>query len=789
MIKSLGSLVAVVLMISLAILIYAYTSTRNVNQGTIVLNGLHGSVQIVRDTYGIAHIESKVSDTDVFFALAYVHSQDRFWQMEFQRHIAQGRLSELFGSTTIDSDAFLRTVGFYRAAQLAWPAFDPKSKEIIQAYTAGVNAFLQTGHLPLQFKILRYQPKPWTVIDTIAWQKMMAFDLKNDYNQQWSNLLLLNKVGLQQFRKIRQGLPANTPTTLSVKNLKDHGLFSNDSQLAADAVPHTSNQAAATNHPLHKLFGINTDSTGLGSNAWVVDGSKSATGKPLLANDPHLGLGLPGVWYLAELRGPTLHVMGATIPGLPVVAIGHNDHIAWGITSSEVEVIDLFMQPDPTKLTTRPEIINVKGQQPVKIMAQDSSQGPIINSWLVPKPAASTVPFAMMWTGLSKGDTSLQSFIKLNYANNWPEFHRAMRDLWSPSLNVFYADTAGNVGYQLVGHIPRRDNVKFSHLDYLPLNARPPYLWQGFIPFEQLPYALNPAEHHIASANNKIVPDSYFYPLTRYWEDPGYRITRINSLLNHSKSLTQTDMQQFQLDTFSELWSAVKSPLLQTKPLDKPSKLGLSLLNKWNGHAETDSLGATVFTYWYKVITEKINARLDISYSVNEALFISEQITTQGEYCRFGKESCHNFLSITLQEAMKNLEHDLGQHSNDWQWGRVHQSSFKEAGLGEVPYLGGIWNHDIATPGAESTVNVGGMKLPSLHQVYGATYRQVIDLSHLDNSSYVISTGQSDDPFSKHHNDFMKLWQKGSYIRMNVVSANDQHLVLMPGKTLPRATQ
>jgi penicillin amidase len=763
---------------------YVYFFTHNDLQGTASLAGLQGKVVIERDKYGIAHITAKSNDLDAFFALGYVHAQDRMWQLEFQRHVEQGTLSELFGSTTLPMDEFMRTVGFYKAAEQAWQGLDPQTKAIINAYTAGVNAFLSTGHLPLQFKLLHYRPKPWTVIDTIAWQKMIAFDLRNSYNMQWQNLLLLNKVDPGSLKAFRQSYPGDAPTTLTVNNLKQSRLLTAASQsllIDSTAVLLTPLQSTKSIALLTNKENIFSDHSGQGSNAWVVDGHKTATGKPLLANDPHLTLSLPGIWYLAELRGPHLHVTGATIPGLPIIFIGHNEQIAWGITAATVEVADLYQLPADASLLMHHEFIKVRGKKaPVDYIVKQSAQGPIINAWLNPKPAPTfTHLITLKWTGLLPHDNSLQMFRKLNYAHNWTQFRAAAQDLGAPALNLLYADTAGNIGYQLAGNIPLRDKAVLN-LPYTVLPATAPYIWQGLIPFSKLPYAFNPPQHELISANNKIVPDHYLYVLTRYWEAPPYRAMRIEKLLQEKDKLTISDMSVIQTDTLNTLWLFLKPYLLtQCQPLDKKSQTGLNLLRQWDGETTPNSIGATVFAYWYRALIQTINKPLNLIYWGQESLLI-KQLASNEIYCPKPLSLCKNYLGQTLKQAMEQLIVDLGEQPKNWQWGKVHLAVFKEVGVGDIPGIGYLWNRTVTTSGGEETVNVGAPSLDNFTQKYGPSYRQIIDLSHLDNSQYIIPTGQIDDPFSAHHTDLMDYWRQGKYIKFNALSSDDKRFILLP---------
>lgn len=747
--------------------LYGFFVNSTQRTGTIKLSGLHGLVVINRDEHGVPHIVAAKSDEDVFFALGFVHAQDRFWQMEFQRRIAQGTLSEIFGSATIDKDKFLRTWGFYRAAQTAWPAMNIQTQAIVHSYTQGVNAFLRQNKLPLQFKILHYQPKPWTDVDSIAWGKMMAFDLQNNWSQQINNYLIARHLGEEQIPVLSPPYPNSAPTILSEKDLHQSRLLSTMRVRSGgkSSSPKTFDQQLEglqkAAEKIRSSLGFSTR-PGKGSNNWVVTRSRSASGKPLLANDPHLALSAPALWYLAELRGPHLHVSGATIPGSPGVFLGHNDYIAWGATNVNPDTQDLYIEPNNAPVKIIHEIIKVKGEPDIDLPVRITSHGPIISD--ISDAGKIGEMISVKWTALLPGDTTLQSFLKIDYAKNWQEFVQALRDFVGPSQNFIFADIKGNIGYYLPGLIP-------LHKDWsgdLPVMSQQNFTWQGFVPFDQLPHAYNPSESILASANNKAVPEDYLYALTWRWRDPPYRIERIKDLLNAKPQLSVADFENMQLDTQSYLWRDLKPYLLKVKPFDSNSWYAMQLLQNWDGNVTLTSTAATVFAYWYRELLQMPAKQLGFVDQWFEPLFIKQQLASNGIYCRLNKtNTCDDYLQQTLRQAMKALTAELGNDPGHWQWSNIHQAEFKEQGLGTVKWLGWIWNSSIATPGGDETVNAGMYRTEKFEQNVGPGYRQVIDLSDLDHSLYIIAPGQDDNPFSEHHTDLMSLWRDGKYIKIS----------------------
>jgi penicillin amidase len=747
--------------------IYFNYATHTPKVGARHLDGLRGKVIVQRDQYGVPHINALSDDNDAYFALGYVHAQDRFWQMEFQRRVTQGTLSEIFGIKALDKDKFLRTWGFYRAAASAWPSFDHHTQAIVRSYTAGVNAFLTHGKLPLQIRLLRYQPKPWTNIDSIAWQKMMAFDLQDSWAEKIKYFQVAKQVGVNQIPVLLPPYPKHAPTILSANDLK-HIIQNSHATVTAE-------KNLVTPQLFTQLSNLQTHITDIrnelgfraepmtGSNNWVTAGKLNSSGKPLLANDPHLAIATPIIWYLAELRGPHLHSIGATIPGLPGVIIGHNASIAWGVTNALPDTQDLYIEPAHTPLTLRHEIIKVKNHDDVELIVRSSRHGPIISD-VIPEKDKLPPQIALKWTALGSHDTTLQSFVKINAAQNWKEFTDALRDYVVPSQHFVYADIHNNIGYYLPGEIPIREGWDGS----FPVGPNEHHEWAGFIPFEELPHVFNPRENYIASANNKATPDNYPYSLTFRWREPPYRIERIVDLLATSRPFDIDAFKKIQLDTRSYLWRELKPLLMQTKPLDAESKRALKILADWDGDATEESVGTTVFSFWYRELTLMPIAKLKFASYWQEPLFIAQQLRDNGNYCRSPQtKTCGPYLSETLQHAVSKLSEQAGEDPRHWQWGHFHRAYFEELGLGGVKSLGWIWNRHIATAGSDYTVNVGAYRLDTLHQFKTASYRQIIDVSNFDKSVFIEGFGQTENALDTTYADLLTLWRDGKYIPMS----------------------
>ncbi|HEV2614234.1 MAG TPA: penicillin acylase family protein [Gammaproteobacteria bacterium] len=747
--KRLGFVLLIVLLFFIAAGFYLYSRSHTQESGTIHLRGLKGDVTITRDQYGVPHIVAAKSDLDAFYALGYVHAQDRFWQMEFQRHVVQGTLSELFGTATIEKDEYLRTWGFYRAARTSWESLSPESKAIIQSYSDGVNAFLSQKKYPLQMILLNDQPKPWTNIDSIAWQKMLAWDLQNQWKSKLKNYLVEQKLGKSQIPILFPSYPKDGTTILSDEDLKQSGIYS------ANVLTSFLN----IENPHDK-----------GSNNWVVSGKWTTSGYPMLANDPHLGLQAPALWYLADIKGPTIHVVGATLPGVPGVVIGHNDHIAWGVTNVNPDTQDLYILNADSPVHVINEIIHVRGKPDVNYQVKVSDEGPIISQ--VTDAGKINQLVALKWSALMPDDTTVQSMLEINYANNWDEFTKALKDFVVPSQNFIYADTQGNIGYYVPGRIPIR------HWDSsFPVPDDSAHQWDGYIPFDKMPHVYNPPEGYIVSANNRVVSDHYPYYLTFRWNDPDYRAKRIVELLTANRPLDNSKFEKIQLDTVSLLWKDISPILLKTQPLDDQSKKALDLLKNWNGDASLDSTQKTIFAYWYRELEKMTPDFLAPLAKFPQPLFIQQQLESNGQYC----QNCSDFMSKSLQTAMQKLTYDLGNDPEHWQWRKVHRAVFPELGLGTIPVLDNIWNRSISTPGGLFTVNVGTYDMQNFTQTDGASYREIIDLNNFNQSEFIQTLGQSDNIFSSHYDDYLRPWRDGKYVPMTSEPKGDvKVLTLLP---------
>lgn len=783
--------------------------------GRVAVAGLSAPVEIVRDAHAIPHILAETR-ADALFGLGYVHAQDRLWQMEFQRRIGHGRLSEIFGAAALPQDRFLRTVGFGRAARSAWAHLPEPAQRDIEAYVAGVNAFIadRPGRgLPPEFTLLDIQPEPWSGPDVLVWVKMMAWDLSANYSAELFRMDLVATLGVDKAAELLPPYPADgltivaTHTGLAAEPPPRNGPHPSPHPVsraagASEAVAHALDGLPAVREFL--LGGARTEA--LGSNNWVVDGSRTATGKPLLANDPHLGTHIPSLWYLAHMTAGDFDVIGATLPGAPAVAIGRNRRIAWGETNVGADVQDLYLEklsPDGRSVEFRGqyeplrvirETIAVKGATPVTIDVRLTRHGPLISDAINANNAETSAdaaparpplpPLAFRWTALDDEDPTVLAFLKINTAGNWSEFVDAMRDYVAPSQNFVYADVDGHIGYVLPGRIP----VRTAGDGTLPADGwTGAQEWNGWIPFDALPRLADPPGHIIVTANHRPNPPGDRWNIAVEFPEP-YRAERIGALLHGRSDLTPDAFRDMQADTQSLHARALLPLLLRTLDaapdgadlppglddgLDDDDRLALSLLREWRYDASRDSAAAAIFSAWFlqlapAVAGDDLGPRLLEGYRGRYSFitrFISETLQADRRaWCDDSRttdvESCRRIVALALHDAVAALKNRLGADLRSWRWGDVHPAVFPHQGLDAVAALRPLLNRSIPNGGDWSTVNVGAVAADHQYEQRAIPgYRQVVDLSSANDSRFQDAVGQSGHFLSPRYDDAIAGWQ------------------------------
>jgi penicillin amidase len=839
--------IAVLLVLALASAAGYHYLRRSLPQidGTMTVPGLSAPIDIVRDADAIPHILA-TNKPDALFGLGYVHAQDRLWQMELQRRIGFGRLSQVLGAAALPQDRFLRTVGFGRAAKSAWETTPDWAKQQINAYLAGVNAFIAGHHgagLPPEFTLLRFEPEPFTGPDVLAWVKMMAWDLSANYAFELLRHDLANAVGAERMAQL---MPPYAVRGLSItegpgwSGGPGESTGSGQTSQSFTSQPSDPSHLSYPSHPTYPalaalvrglsggdatvreflLGGVRAEA--IGSNNWVVDGTLTASGKPLLANDPHLGARLPSTWYLAHVTGGDFEIIGATLPGAPAVALGRNRFVAWGATNVAADVEDLYRERiDATgrlvefrgaqePIAIVPETIHVKGGADVLLDVRITRHGPIVSDALNannaesrdpgPRPPA-LEPLAFRWTALDRNDTTVLSFLRLNEARNWPEFTGALRDFVTPSQNFVYADVDGHIGYYAPGRIPIRASGDGS----MPADGWSGAAeWTGWIPFDELPHLYDPPTHVIVTANHRPAPASYAHQLGLEWPEP-YRAQRIFELIGSFRDkpdhrFTPDDFARIQADTVS-LHARTVLPLLlshvqATTPADRQA---LDLLRRWDFDARGDSAAAAIFAAWFQhlapaIVEDDLGTLLGDRYkdrysyvtrfivhtlTVDDAAWCDDVRTPQ-------RETCADAVTLALRQGVADLEQRLGSDISRWRWDAVHHAVFPHQGLDAVGALRPILSRSVPNGGDWSTVNVGAVATEHPYEQRNVPgYREIIDLSPANDSRFVDAVGESGHFLSKHYDDFQRDWHDVRHRKMRMSPADIEsgaigHLRLMP---------
>ena len=746
--------------------------------GTLPLPGLRAPVQVLRDRWGVPHIYARNS-ADLFAAQGYCHAQDRLWQMEFQRRIAYGELAELFGAVALDSDRFVRVLGLGRVARREVELLSEEARQAVEAYVHGINTYIRqhSGNLPVEFTVLRVRPRPWEPADVLAWPKFIALSLSQNWKLELLRARIVAAVGPERAAALE---PSYRDQPLIIPAGARYDTDMGESALR---------RAAAAERFIN-------DGTGQGSNAWAVSGARSATGFPLLANDPHLPIQIPSVWYENHLSGGEYHVTGASMPGVPGVLIGHNEHIAWGITNGMVDVQDLYQERfdpnDPAGLRyeyrggweqaelVREEIV-VRGQREVVIEeVRITRHGPVITP-LVPDAErdgeTEDLPLALRWTSLDAA-SPLESFLRVNRAHDWESFREALDDLNLPPLNFTYADVDGHIGYTLAGRVP----VRARGDGRLPVPGwSGEYEWQGFIPHAELPHVFDPEEALVVTANNRIVGEDHTPPLHGEWLC-GYRAARIRTLLlQHAKHDTET-FSQIHGDVRSLpglAIAALAGRLPDTTPLAKAAREALAT---WDGDLTANSVGGAI----YARLRSKL---LRAAYSdVADAL---DLVAGLGAHASLpGHDLLHRALPDVIERALQRedswlpdgrtwdellaevwaatlaeLRAEQGDDVSQWRYGRSHTLTLRHT-LGASPALASVFNRGpFPTGGDEDTVFMGHIpRAVSGPPIYvGPSYRQICDTSDWDRSQSIHAVGQSGHPGSLHYADFVQPWLNNQY--------------------------
>ena len=783
---------------------------------TLVMKGLAAGVQISRDANGVPHIQA-ANANDAFYALGAAHAQDRLWQLTMHQRIASGRLSEILGPATLDTDKFLRTLGIRQTAQKILAKLDAKTIVSLEAYANGINATIDRirespWKLSPEFFIVNARPEPWTPLDSLSWLIMMSWDLSGNIQTELIRAQLIAKLPANQIELLIDGDPRF--------KLGDYESLYRDQGIRSFTMAMLEGLPSAARE-------------GVGSNNWVVDGANSVSGKPLMANDPHLALSTPVLWYLAHLSAPGLEVVGASMPGVPYIVLGRNDKISWGFTNTEPDTQDLvFEQTDPNKpnqyrtpngwaaFETRQEVIKIKGASDLVLNVRSTRNGPVISDVYTNAAIAlkgvrfnPNLVMSLRWTALDGEDRSMVAGFALNTARNWQEFNVALASFGTPMQNMVYADTEGNIGFLAPGRLPIRkpSNFLYGMVPVPGWDER--FDWAGFVPFDQLPRSYLPAgSGNIAgktggvvgsasstdagnivgssggsysSANQKIVTDDYPHFISSEWALP-YRFDRITAMLDAQPKASIESFKAMQMDNRSGVMPKITPRLLTTRPRGSEQREILKALSTWDMTMQADSPLPLIATAWIDQLREMVFAdetgratfaMLDRRRGRHQLLarvLAPNATIVESGFCDRENtkpiESCDKIIEESFAAALLSLKQRFGDDWKQWRWGKAHAAIFEHRPFGQHALLTKIFSVgvEVGGDGYSLIATRHDPQHPSTPYAtrHAASYRAIYDHSDLDRSVFMIGAGQSGHLMSPHFNDMNTRWGKGDYIEI-----------------------
>jgi penicillin amidase len=771
-------------------------------QGRVQLAGLTGTVEILRDRFGVPHIYAE-SEDDLFFAQGYVHAQDRLWQMELQRRAGAGRLSEILGEATLEIDRHFRTLGLNRAAEAEAATLAGESARVLEAYAAGVNAYMQQqrGRLSLEFALLRHEPQPWRPVDSLYWVKVMSANLGCNWTSELIRARLAAKLGADLAADLEPAYPATNPPTIAGAGVPagqaapPNGWGSSalrDSLKLVEGL--LGGPARPRARPAPPLGIIHLD--GGASNQWVVDGAHSATGKPLLANDTHMPVAMPALWHQVHLVGGRYDVTGASFPGTPGVVVGHNRHCAWGLTTAWHDAQDLYVEkanpanPAEFEFEGRweraqviQEIILVKGRpEPVVEEVMITRHGPLVS-----KLVGEEQPLALRWVALERSDL-LRAVIEYDRAGSWEEFRAALAHWSTPSHNFVYADVDGTIGTLQAGWMP----VRATGYGMAPAPGwTGEHEWQRYLALDELPQVINPAQGWIGVANNLVVDDAYPHFLSTDLENP-VRARRVADLLEGQASFSAADFARFQLDTASAQAQRFVRHLLVIQPTNTREAEALQLLKDWDYRLDATSVAASIYAVCR---LQALHVVFDPPLGELADSYIGVDVTDMGGVGPYHGRSFVRLLDMldnardttwlrdpetgipqpkvevlhrSLRIALKLLKERLGPDMAQWTWGRLNQVQFAHP-VGSVKPLNLLFNrgpYPMAGDGDTLLRAIAKPEFPFKPVAVVAALRFVADVGDWDRCQMIIPGGQSGHVASPHYADLIPLWRDGITLSM-----------------------
>lgn len=735
--------------IIISILIYNITTQHPQWEGTLYYDKLNSTVYIKREDNGLFHIEG-TNELDLTFAQGFVVAQNRLWQLEIQRRMGRGILSEVLGKDALDQDKLSRTLGFYKRALQDYQFIPQNVKNLLQSYCDGVNYYISTkSYLSFEFYLFGINPSYYEPVDILIFGKLLSLSLSENYERELIRYSLLRSISIDKVFEIFPNVPRNFPTILNAQQLNLTYLTQDQINAIENRFWNYSgyykpsinmNDNLKLNNPLANLL---KGSFGA-SNNWVVHGNKTTTGFPILSNDPHLTFSTPSIWNMFHMKTPDWEIFGAGFSGTPGIMLGRNNYISWGVTNVGADVQDIYVMKETNNgksyyynnqvvdYQIDQETIYVSGSSPVTIQVKNSVYGPVVNDVF----GVVGESVSLQFLSLQPNDTSYLTFYQINRAKNWTEFTQSLDTLIAPSCNFVYADIYGNIGYHTSGKIPIR---KEGHSGIFPVVGDGTWDYDGYLISSDLPQVFNPNEGFISSANNRVTPFGYQYFLTHDWEPP-FRDERIKEFLNNKEKVSVRDMKDLQMDSKSMLFDTLRPVFLNMKVVNEDWR---ERMIQWDGFETMDSQEATIFENWFwemkkmSVTNYTIEFR-DPIYLVNSLLGSCDQ--------------CMTYAQDTFDNVVNSF------NGNVPNWGSVHSTSFPNLIFQGTP-LDCLTSRKIPNFGGYETVNVGS----GIENTDGPSYRQIIDFSSLKNSLFIYAPGQDGNCFSKNYDNFLIMWRDGQY--------------------------
>lgn len=754
----------------------------------IQLNGVNDAVDVHWDPYGVPHIYAS-SEEDLFYTIGYVHAQDRLWQMTLSQLLIEGRFAEFLGEELIEFDEHQRTIGLWETAKKIEAEASDSLIRFLEHYSAGINEYISKHEktIPIEMTLLDMQPLKWTPTHSIAMSRLMAWDQNIHWWSELTFAYLEDRIDSQRLESLFPFYDDEYPTSLNNEETRF---------LTASAMP-----------LLDREFDVRSmlskSGSNAGSNAWAINGSKTESGLPILAGDPHMGLSIPGFWYEAHFSSPTLNISGATIPGAPFVVLGQNENIAWSITNSMADDTDFFIeQINPEnrnqyvadsingeaiyrQIQWRDEIIKVKDRDDHFYRIPHTQNGPVINTIHPSKELIADKWVTMNWVG-HEISHELWSTYKLNKAQNITQFKEALREFNTPAMNFIYADRSDNIALFSAGNLPIRD--------YNPILFRkgwdPSYSWQGWIPFDEMPHVENPAKGFVAHSNNKLHTDDYPYYISTFWEPPS-RILRVTDLINASDSINVSYTQNMQQDLVSELAREMLDIILpQLRSVEQGNEFStvFPYLENWDYTYSLNSTAASIFDQFLMNLSRNI-LQDDMGAQAYESLIRMEHLPVMivlnllkddTSFLNLVTEeqtiSKDEILRSSMLETIQQLTDNYGNEPFQWRWESLHTLTLKPPLLGEAANqteasatLKMIVNNLLSkgpypAVGNGMTINKGQYSWQDPFEMnLGPAIRRIVDFSSPHRSYSVLTTGQSGNPLSAHYGDQTDFWLEGKY--------------------------